>query len=194
MSTSSQPSSISVLPHFTVCFLSHLRERKYLLSISPLSHYLCALLVLKFHYDIKEPGVVTSDRKCYLTFCFTKHNNIKYFLWIQKAQNKDSWNFMTCLKCVCHVLIQRVECIPKTMVGKFLLAQRRAFCFLFLLRAILSRWDWMKTLQGCSLKPVKYQEAKKALPGQTTTSGWGPECSSKFPQILLLRTPELAFF
>lgn len=152
MSISSQPSSILALPHFTVCFFSHLRGRKHLLSISTLSHYLWVSLVLKLHFDIKEPGMVTSDQKCYLTFCFTKHNNIKYFLWIQKAQNKDSWNFMTWLKCVCHVLIRRVECIPKTMVGKFLPAQRWAFCFLFLLRAILSRYDWMKTLQGYSLK------------------------------------------
>lgn len=76
MPTSSQPSSILALPHFTVCFLSPLQGRKYLLSISTLSHYLCVLCVLKFHFDRKEPGVVTSDQKCYLTFCFTKHNNI----------------------------------------------------------------------------------------------------------------------
>lgn len=184
MSASLQPSSTLASPHFTACFLSHLRGRKDLLSIATPSHYLCVLLVLKFHFDIKEPGGVTSDQKCYLTFCFTKHNNIKYFLWIQKAQNKDRWNFMTWLKCVCHVLIQRVKCIPKTMVGKFLLAQRQTFYFLFLLlKLYLADKTEQKPCKAVHWSQWNAKKLKKHClrTGQTSTSGWGPGCSSKFP-------------
>lgn len=51
------------------------------------------------------------------------------------------------------------------MVGKFLLAQRQAFGFLFFPpKLYLEDRPGMKTLLGYSLKPVKCQEAKKAVP------------------------------